>query len=125
MMHTKRMRWLIGMVVIALTLFAIFALGMPILFHHKLPYVTFFKHCFFTLLMCSVLCLYRVFRGPTAADRIVAIDMLGILVVGFCAIIGIPTGRTWYIDIGIAWTLQSFISTLALAKYLGGKDLDE
>ncbi|MBU0604990.1 MAG: cation:proton antiporter [Candidatus Omnitrophica bacterium] len=104
---------------------SVFVVSIPILFHHKLQYISFFKHCFFVLLVCSVLCLYRVLRGPTAADRIVTIDILGILIVGFCAVIGIPTGRTWYIDIGIAWTLQSFISTLALAKFLEGKDFDE
>mgnify|MGYP001264824925 CR=1 FL=1 len=125
MMRAKRIRWFIGVAAIALMLVSIFVLSIPILFHHKLYYVPFFKRCFFILLACSVLCLYRVFRGPTAADRIVTIDILGILIVGFCAIVEIPTGRTWYIDIGIAWTLQSFISTLALAKYLEGKDLDE
>ncbi|MBU1038317.1 MAG: cation:proton antiporter [Candidatus Omnitrophica bacterium] len=104
---------------------SVFVVSIPILFHHKLQHISFFKHCFFVLLVCSVLCLYRVLRGPTAADRIVTIDILGILIVGFCAVIGIPTGRTWYIDIGIAWTLQSFISTLALAKFLEGKDFDE
>jgi multicomponent Na+:H+ antiporter subunit F len=55
----------------------------------------------------------------------VAIDILGILIVGFCAILSIPTGRTWYIDIGIAWALQSFIGTIALAKYIEGRNLDE
>ena len=58
-------------------------------------------------------------------DRIVAIDILGILIVGFCALLCIPTGRGWYIDIGIAWALQSFIATLALSKYLEGKGFDE
>jgi multicomponent Na+:H+ antiporter subunit F len=90
-----------------------------------LPHFTFFKYCFLGLLACSLLCLYRVFRGPTPADRIVAIDILGILIIGFCAVVTIPTKRHWYIDIGIAWALQSFISTLALAKYIEGRDLDE
>ena len=63
--------------------------------------------------------------GPTASDRAAALDILGILIVGFCAILGIPTGRDWYIDIGIAWALQSFISILALAKYLEGRRFDE
>lgn len=80
---------------------------------------------FLWLLVSAILCLYRVFRGPTACDRAIAIDMLGILIVGFCAILTIPTGRDWYIDIGIAWALQSFIGIMALAKYLEGKDLDE
>lgn len=121
----KRSRWFIGLTAIALSLSAVLVLNIPILFHHKLPHVPFFSSCFLILLITALLCLYRVLRGPTAADRIVAVDMLGILIVGFCAIIGIPTGRSWYIDIGIAWALQSFISTLALAKYLEGKNLDE
>ena len=82
------------------------------------------RSCLF-LLMCAFLCLYRILRGPTAPDRAVAIDMLGILIVGFCAILSLPTGRDWYIDIGIAWALQSFIGIMALGKYLEGKDFDE
>lgn len=80
---------------------------------------------FFLLLISAVLCLFRILRGPTAADRAVAIDMLGILIVGFCAILSIPTGRDWYIDVGIAWALQSFIGIMALAKFMEGKDFDE
>jgi len=125
MITQKRIRYLSGAMAIALTLIVVFMLDVPMLFHHKLPYVSFFKRCFLILLVSAFLCLYRVLRGPTAADRIVATDILGILILGFCAIIGIPTGRSWYIDIGIAWALQSFISTLALSKYLEGKDLDE
>lgn len=125
MITQKRICYLLGVTAIALTLIVIFMLDVPIVFYHKLPHVSFFKHCFLILLVSAFLCLYRVLRGPTAADRIVAADILGILILGFCAIIGIPTGRSWYIDIGIAWALQSFISTLALSKYIEGKDLDE
>jgi len=85
----------------------------------------FLARSFLCLFFSAALCLYRVLRGPTAPDRAVAIDMLGILIVGFCAILSIPTGRDWYIDIGIAWALQSFIGIMALAKYLEGKDFDE
>ena len=85
----------------------------------------FLARSFLFLLLCALLCLYRILRGPTAPDRAVAIDMLGILIVGFCAILSLSTGRDWYIDIGIAWTLQSFIGILALSKYLEGRDFDE
>ena len=124
-MDIRRIRWILGLLGILLTLAIIFILDIPILFYHKLPYVSFFRYCFLSLLAGATLCLYRVFKGPTAADRIVAMDILGVLIVGFCAVVGIPTGRLWYIDIGIAWVLQNFISMLALSKYLEGKDLDE
>ncbi len=77
------------------------------------------------LLACIFMCLYRVGRGPTAPDRTVAIDILGTLVVGFCAIWSIITKRDLYMNIAISWALLSFIGTLALAKYLEGRGFDE
>lgn len=74
--------------------------------------------------LCA-LCLFRAIKGPTIADRVVAIDILGILVVGFCVILAIKTNRSFLIDIGIAWIILSFIGTLTMAKYLGRKKLDE
>jgi multicomponent Na+:H+ antiporter subunit F len=121
----KRIQWIIRCAVLVGVLYIILFKGLPVLFYQDLPFVAFFQRCFYILLLSSALCLVRVLFGPTAADRIVAIDILGVLIVGFCAILCIPTGRTWYLDIGIAWALQSFIATLALAKYLEGRDLDE
>jgi multicomponent Na+:H+ antiporter subunit F len=73
----------------------------------------------------SVICLYRIIRGPTIPDRMVGVDIFGILVVGVCAIISIQTERSFILDIGIAWIILSFIGTLTLAKYLTGKKLNE
>jgi multicomponent Na+:H+ antiporter subunit F len=74
--------------------------------------------------MTSV-CMYRIIKGPTIPDRMVGIDIFGILVVGICAIISIQTEKSFILDIGIAWIILSFIGTLALAKYLTGKKLNE
>lgn len=73
----------------------------------------------------SAACLYRIIKGPTIPDRMVGIDIFGILVVGICAIISIETGKSFILDIGIAWIILSFIGTLTLAKYLTGKKLNE
>ena len=73
----------------------------------------------------SGLCLLRIIRGPTIPDRMIGIDIFGILVVGICAIISIQTERSFILDIGIAWIILSFIGTLTLAKYLSGKKLNE
>jgi multicomponent Na+:H+ antiporter subunit F len=73
----------------------------------------------------SLVCLYRVIRGPSIPDRMVGVDIFGILVVGICAIIAIQTGKSFILDIGIAWIILSFIGTLTLAKYLTGKKLNE
>ena len=78
-----------------------------------------------TLILCMFMCLYRVGKGPTAPDRIVPIDIMGILMVGFCALYSIITKKDLYMNIGISWALLNFIGTLALAKYLEGRGFDE
>jgi len=77
------------------------------------------------LLLSCFLCLFRVARGPTAPDRTVAIDILGIVIVGFCALLSVMTGKEWFITVAITWSLLSFIGTIALAKYLEGRGFDE
>ena len=77
------------------------------------------------LLICCAACLYRIANGPTASDRMVAIDILGTVVVGFVAIITAVSGKTYLLDIAMVWALVSFVGTLALAKYLVGKRLNE
>ncbi|HIE44003.1 MAG TPA: hypothetical protein EYP78_04320 [Candidatus Omnitrophica bacterium] len=77
------------------------------------------------LIFLCFLCLYRAAKGPTIPDTMVAIDILGILVVGICALLAIYTERGFLMDIALAWIFVSFIGTLALAKYLEGKGLDE
>ncbi|RKY31644.1 MAG: Na(+)/H(+) antiporter subunit F [Candidatus Omnitrophota bacterium] len=80
---------------------------------------------FIILSICCVLCLYRVAKGPTPADRTVAIDILGIIVVGFCVLLSLKTGKDFYINVGLAWALLSFIGTIALSKFLEGRGFDE
>ncbi len=81
--------------------------------------------CYTGLMICCFLCLYRIARGPSAPDRTVAIDILGIVVVGFCAILGLETGKDFYLNVALAWALLSFIGTIALAKFLEGRNFDE
>lgn len=79
----------------------------------------------FGLLLCCALCLHRIAYGPSAADRMVAIDILGTVVVGFVAIISVTSGKVYLLDVALVWALVSFVGTLALAKYLVGKRLNE
>jgi len=77
------------------------------------------------LLLACFLCLYRIAAGPTAPDRTVAIDILGTLIVGFTCIYAVIQKQEFYMNVAIAWALLSFIGTVALAKYLEGRNFDE
>jgi multicomponent Na+:H+ antiporter subunit F len=118
-------KWFIGLVSLGVAITLIIIRPLPFLFYPDLPHVNFLGRALYVLILACLLCLYRIARGPTGADRIVAVDILGIMIVGLCAVLTVSTGRSWYIDIGIAWALQSFISTLALSKYLEGRGFDE
>ena len=118
----KHIGWISGLVSILILAGVILFVPVPSMLSWQ---SNFLARAFLWLLFSTLLCLFRVLRGPTAADRAVAVDMLGILIVGFCAVLALPTGRDWYIDIGLAWALQSFIGIMALAKYMEGKDFDE
>lgn len=80
---------------------------------------------FFLLIISCFLCLYRIGVGPTAPDRSVAMDILGIVIVCFCAIFALYTGKDFYMDLAIAWALLSFIGGIALAKFLEGRKYDD
>lgn len=76
-------------------------------------------------LFCALFVLYRVVIGPSPADRIVAVDILGILIVGMLALMGIYYDQGFFMDIALIWALLSFIASLAFAKILEGRQLDE
>jgi len=121
----KTLKWFAGSLVLIAIIAIILLRPFPFLFYRDLPYVGLYGRLLYIIVLACALCVYRVLRGPTGADRVVAVDILGIMIVGLCAILTITTKRSWYIDIGIAWALQSFISTLALSKYLEGRGFDE
>jgi len=121
----KILKWLIGAAILTAIIALIVLRPFPFLFYPGLPYVGFLGRALYIIILACSLCLYRIWKGPTGADRVVAVDILGIMIIGLCSILTISTGRSWYIDIGIAWALQSFISTLALSKYLEGRGFDE
>ena len=77
------------------------------------------------LAVCAFLCLYRALAGPTPADRTVSVDILGILMVGVCAVLTVAMDKDLYMIVGLAWAHLAFVGSLALAKFLEGKNFDD
>ncbi len=74
----------------------------------------------FVLLLCVVMAIIRVIKGPTAPDRAVGLDTINTIVIVSMVIFGAAFNEIIYIDVAIVYALLSYISTLFIAKYLEG-----
>jgi multicomponent Na+:H+ antiporter subunit F len=72
------------------------------------------------LILCIIMAIIRIIRGPTAPDRIVGLDTVNTIVVVGMVIFGAAYNEVIYIDVAIVYALLSYISTLFIAKYLEG-----
>jgi len=73
---------------------------------------------FCCLTAAFIIIFVRLIRGPTLADRILALDTMGVLCVAIIAAFAAYTGFFLYTDIAIALALVGFLSTVAFARYL-------
>ena len=71
-----------------------------------------------------LLVVWRVVKGPTLPDRILGLDMLVAVAIGFIAVLGVRSGFTLYVDVAIALGLVGFLATVAFARFVlsGGVD---
>jgi multisubunit Na+/H+ antiporter MnhF subunit len=60
----------------------------------------------------------RLVKGPTLPDRVVAMDLLGVLVVGFIVVLAGSTGVRATLDAAIVIALIGFVATVAYATYV-------
>jgi multicomponent Na+:H+ antiporter subunit F len=65
-----------------------------------------------------VLAAVRLIRGPSLPDRVVALDLISILVAGAAAIYAIGTGQAVYLDVATILALIAFLGTVAFARYI-------
>ena len=78
----------------------------------------------FSIAICGIafiICLWRIALGPTAFDRILAVNAVGSLVIISITIHGFLMGRPEFIDIAILYALINFIGTIAILKLFGQK----
>ncbi|AEQ50663.1 cation:proton antiporter [Pelagibacterium halotolerans] len=62
--------------------------------------------------------IYRIVVGPSLPDRVLGLDMLIAVVIGYIAAIALRTGFMLYLDIAIALGLVGFLSTVAFARFI-------
>lgn len=68
--------------------------------------------------MAFVLASFRLARGPSVPDRIVALDLIMMIGVGLSTTYAIASGQPFFLDVAIVVALVSFLGTVAFAIYL-------
>ena len=60
----------------------------------------------------------RLARGPSLPDRVIAFDLITVIVVGFIAAYSIDVGRSVFLDAALVVALVAFLGTIAFAQYI-------
>ncbi|SDB90385.1 multisubunit sodium/proton antiporter, MrpF subunit [Pelagirhabdus alkalitolerans] len=70
------------------------------------------------LAVLAFVCIYRAYIGPTAADRVVSINVITTKVTVLIALIAVITDQYMFIDVALIYAMMGFIATLAVSKYI-------
>ncbi|HVL05771.1 MAG TPA: monovalent cation/H+ antiporter complex subunit F [Acidimicrobiales bacterium] len=73
---------------------------------------------FLGIAVAGLLCLVRLVRGPSLADRIVALDALLVVIVSGIAIDAARTGEGTYLDVLVVAALLGFVGTVNVARFI-------
>ncbi|MBR2681237.1 MAG: Na(+)/H(+) antiporter subunit F1 [Exiguobacterium sp.] len=70
------------------------------------------------LLLAMLMMLYRVVKGPTTADRVIALDSIGIALISVVALLSTLLDTTLYFEVILLLSILAFIGTVAFSKFL-------
>lgn len=70
------------------------------------------------LSLALVLCTYRLIKGPTVADRVVALDAASVCLMALVVVGSMHLKETKYLDYALVLSVLSFVGTVAFARYI-------
>ncbi|RKD25946.1 Na(+)/H(+) antiporter subunit F [Ammoniphilus oxalaticus] len=74
------------------------------------------SYCFLILSILGTL--YRLVKGPSAPDRVQALDALGINIISGIAIFSVSSRNTGFFEVILLIGILSFIGTIAFSRYI-------
>lgn len=80
---------------------------------------------FVIIALAMVLSIYRLFKGPSLADRILSLDTLYINCIALLVLLSIYLDNVLYFEAALLIAVMGFVGTVALSKYLLRGDIME
>lgn len=68
--------------------------------------------------LAFLIAMVRLVRGPSLADRVVALEVVGATVMCILGVLAIVSGSTSYFDVVLVIALVTFLGTVAVAAYI-------
>ena len=65
-------------------------------------------------------CLYRAVRGPSTADRVIAVNMTGTVTIMLIVLLSLKTGEGYLMDVALMYALLSFLAVVLLCRIFIG-----
>ncbi|RXR02706.1 K+/H+ antiporter subunit F [Pseudoxanthomonas composti] len=81
--------------------------------------------CMVAVGIAMLLCLWRLLRGPTVPDRILALDTLSVTAVAELMLLGMHLDSPIYFEAALVIAMLGFSSTVVLCKYVLRRDIVE
>ncbi|MFP4654423.1 MAG: monovalent cation/H+ antiporter complex subunit F [Methanohalobium sp.] len=70
------------------------------------------------LIFSMIPCVYRVVKGPTIPDRVVALDAMTLSIVATLGVYSFIQGSVFFMDVALVLSIITFIGTITISKYL-------
>ncbi|SEJ83718.1 multisubunit sodium/proton antiporter, MrpF subunit (TC 2.A.63.1) [Bhargavaea ginsengi] len=78
----------------------------------------FFWISLIVIVISMALFVYRLIKGPTAPDRVIALDAMGVTLISVVALLSLLVGTSFYLEIILLLAILSFIGTVAFSKFI-------
>lgn len=70
------------------------------------------------LVLTIIICMYRAIVGPTNADRLIAVNVIGTKTIVLISMISILLNKKYYEDVVIVYALISYLATVIISRYV-------
>ena len=70
------------------------------------------------LALLAFVSLYRAYKGPSPADRVVAINVISTKVTVLIGFLAILTDQDAFVDVALIYAMMGFVTTVCVSKYM-------
>ncbi|MEK5331623.1 MULTISPECIES: Na(+)/H(+) antiporter subunit F1 [unclassified Lysinibacillus] len=85
--------------------------------------MTFIIAAIVVICLSMIAVIFRMVKGPSASDRVVALDSLGVSLISLIALFSILVETSFFLEIVLLLAILSFIGTVAFSKFIEKGDI--